>query len=39
MKSKVVKYEEMDFATGSSADIVDEVAGPKSAWKKLAENI
>ena len=37
-KSKIVKYEEMDFQTGSSADMVNET-DPKSEWKKLTENI
>jgi amino acid transporter len=37
-KSKIVQYADMDFETGCSADIGSET-GPKSAWKKLAENI
>lgn len=37
-KSKLVNYEEMDFTTGSSADILNEAA-PPGFWRKVEEYI
>ncbi|TYJ56100.1 hypothetical protein B9479_003210 [Cryptococcus floricola] len=38
-KTKMVKFEDMDFYTGSSADIPTDETAPSNLWEKLKANI